>query len=51
MKESQLKHDYKAKIENMNKYFKEIDEMFKIKDKRESVKKLRAIYKKSREEL
>ena len=35
----------------MNNYFKEIDDMYKVDDKRESVKKLRAIYKKSREEL
>lgn len=35
----------------MNKYFKEIDDMYKVNDKRESIKKLRAIYKKSREEL
>jgi hypothetical protein len=35
----------------MNKYFKEIDDMYKVNDKRESVKKLRTIYKKSREEL
>ena len=35
----------------MNKYFKEIDEMYKVDDKKESVKKLRVLYKKSREDL
>ncbi|CAD8171203.1 unnamed protein product [Paramecium pentaurelia] len=50
-KEAQLKHDYKAKIEYMNKYFKEIEEMYKVNDTKESVKKLRVLYKKSREDL
>lgn len=35
----------------MNKYFKEIEELYKGNDTKESVKKLRVLYKKSREDL
>ncbi|KAM3134842.1 hypothetical protein pb186bvf_013011 [Paramecium bursaria] len=48
--EAQLKHDYKAKIENFKKYIQEINDMHKITDIKTSVKKLREDYRKSREQ-
>lgn len=52
-KEEQIKHDYKARIQYLKNYFKEIDENYKIEKSNlpESIKKFRSRYRQSREEL
>lgn len=51
MDEGEQKHDYKARIEYLRKYIEEINKMYHIVDLKEDVKRLRGIYRKSREEI
>ncbi|CAD8067821.1 unnamed protein product [Paramecium sonneborni] len=51
MDEGEQKHNYKARIEYLRRYIEEINKMYHIVNLKEDIKKLRGIYRKSREEI